>query len=208
MKNFFEKVVGSENVTEEIADKEVYGSDASRIKGSARIVVWVENAKQVHKIVLFAKRNKVNIVARGAGSNLVGSAVPDNSIVIDFSKMNKILQVGKDYAIVQPGIIIDELNSKLKNKMFPIVPFSSDIATIGGLVSMNSGSPRSFKYGRANNWVLSADVIDGSGRTKGMKGEEICGSEGCLGLITKLKIKLTDKITKVSYELFGFNESL
>ena len=107
MKNWFEKTLGKENVTEEIADKEVYSTDASRIKGSARIVCWVENDKQIHQIILFAKRNKVGLVARGGGSNLVGSAVPDNSVVVDFSRMNKILKKGNDYAIVQPGITID-----------------------------------------------------------------------------------------------------
>ncbi len=205
MKNWFEKVVGKENVTEEIADKEVYGTDASRIKGSARIIAWVENEKQVHQIVLFSKRNKLNLVARGGGTNLVGSTVPDNSVVVDFSRMNKILQVGKDYAIVEPGIIIDELNKKLKDKMFPVVPLSSDTATIGGLVAMNSGSPRSFKYGRASSWIISAEMIDGTGRTIELKGEEICGSEGTLGLITKIKIRLADKIQNVSYELFEFD---
>lgn len=206
MKNFFEKVVGKENVTEEIADKEVYSTDASRIKGSARLIVWVENDKQIHQIVLFAKRNKINLVARGGGTNLVGSAVPDNSVVVDFSRMNKILQIGTDYAIVEPGIIIDELNKRLKDKMFPIIPLSSDIATIGGAVAMNAGSPRSFRYGRTNDWVVSAEIIDGTGRTMELNGEDIVGSEGTLGLMTKIKIRLANKIKGTSYEVFGFDK--
>ena len=63
MKNWFENLVGKENVSEEISDKEIYSTDASRIKGNTRIVVYVENDKQIHKIILFAKRNKAGIVA-------------------------------------------------------------------------------------------------------------------------------------------------
>ena len=196
MKNWFEKTVGKENVSEEISDKEVYGTDSSRIKGNARLVVWVENAKQIHQIILFAKRNKIDLVARGGGTNLVGGCVPENSVVIDFSKMNKILEVGRDFAVVEPGIIVDELNSKLKDKMFPVIPLSSDIATIGGLVAMNAGSPRSFKYGRVEDWVLGAEIIDGSGRSKDLK-SEIVGSEGCLGLITKIKLKLCNILVQI-----------
>ncbi len=208
MKNWFEKIVGAENVSEEIVDKEVYSTDASRIKsaGGTRIVCFVETDKQIHQIILFAKRNKIDIVARGGGSNLVGSAVPDNSIVIDFSKMNKILKVGKDCAIVQPGITIDSLNEQLGDKMFPVIPLSSDITTIGGCVSMNYGSPRSFKYGRTSEWVVNAEIIDGTGRSRELRSKDICGSEGGIGLITKVKIKLIPKVTGVSYEIFSFNE--
>ena len=207
MKNWFENLVGKDNVSEEISDKEIYSTDASRIKGNTRIVVYVENDKQIHKIILFAKRNKAGIVARGGGTNLVGSTVPDNSIVVDFSRMNKILEKSGNYAIVQPGITIDELNKQLGDKMFPIIPLSSDIATIGGFVAMNGGSPRNFKYGKTSDWIVSAELIDGSGRAREFKGSDICGTEGIVGLMTKIKIKLVDKITNVSYEVFGF-ESL
>ena len=208
MKIWFEKLLGAENVSEEIADKEVYSTDASRVKGvgGARLVCWVETEKQVHQIILFAKRNKIGIVARGGGTNLVGSAVPDNSVVIDFSKMNKILKVGKDFAIVQPGITIDSLNKQLGDKMFPIIPLNSGVTTLGGLVALNEGSPRSFKYGRAENFVVSAEMIDGTGRSQELRGKDICGTEGAVGLITKIKIKLVPKITGVSYEIFRFDE--
>jgi FAD/FMN-containing dehydrogenase len=74
------------------------------------------------------------------------------------------------------------------------------------MVSMNSGSSRSFRYGRMENWVEEAEFIDGTGRSQCLKGKDICGTEGGLGLITKIKLKLADRITAVSYELFGFDE--
>jgi FAD/FMN-containing dehydrogenase len=71
---------------------------------------------------------------------------------------------------------------------------------------MNAGSPRGFKYGRTNDWVDKVEMIDGTGRSHELKGKDMCGSEGCIGLMTKIKIKLVPKITGVSYEIFGFKE--
>lgn len=208
MKDFFETVVGKENISEEIGDKEVYSTDASGIQGRTRLVVWIENPKQAHQIILYAKRTKMNIVARGGGSNLVGGVVPNNSIVMDFSRMNKVLEKDKEYVIVEPGITVDELNNKI-GKYFPIVPGSSKVSTIGGMIAMNSLGLESYKYGSVKDWVLGLKILDGTGKTKNLSGkdvEEFCGSEGCAGIIIEAKLKVIDKIEKKSLDVFKLED--
>lgn len=205
MIDFFIRTVGKENVSEEKADLEVYATDASRINGVARLVIWPENAKQIHQIILFAKRANLNLIFRGGGTNLVGATVPKNSVVIDMSKMNRILDVGRDFIIVEPGITVDDINRVLKDMYFPIVPYSSSVATIGGMISTNASCTRSFKFGRMQDWVLETEIIDGTGRTR--KTKDIIGKEGMLGVILNAKLKLTHKISETSLSVFKFNSS-
>lgn len=205
MIDFFTRTLGKENVSEEKADLEVYATDSSRINGTARLVLWPENAKQVHQVILFAKRANLNLIFRGGGTNLVGSTVPQNSVVIDMSKMNRILDVGKDFIVVEPGITVDDINRVLNDKYFPIVPYSSSVATIGGMISTNASCARSLKFGRMEDWVQEVEIIDGTGRTK--KTKEVIGKEGMLGCIIKAKLKLTYKVSETSLTVFKFNTS-
>ena len=202
MNTWFEKLVGKENISDEIIDIEVYSTDGSQIKGKANKVIWVNNEREVHQIVLYARRNRMDVVARGAGTNLVGSVVPFNSIVIDFTKMNKI-NIGKDFAIVEPGVILDDLNNSLNDKFFPIIPENSSVCTIGGMCGMNSTGIYERKYGRMRDWIIEVEMIDGNGKLRKF-GNEVIGMEGILGIITKIKIKLTDKIIERSMNILKF----
>ncbi len=205
MIDFFRRTLGKENVSEEKADLEVYATDSSRINGVTRLVVWPENAKQIHQIILFAKRANLNLIFRGAGTNMVGAVVPRNSVVIDMGKMNKILDVGKDYIVVEPGINVSEINRALRDMFFPIVTEKSGVASIGGLISMNASCDRTMKFGTIKDWVLETEIIDGTGRTR--KTKDVIGKEGMLGAIIKAKLKLTYKISETSLSVFKFNTS-
>jgi len=204
MNSWFEKLVGKENISDEIVDREVYGTDGSQVQGNASKVIWVSNAKQVHQIVLYAKRNKMDIVPRGAGTSLVGGVVPFNSIVIDFTKMDKII-IGKDYAIVEPGVVLDDLNSKLKDKFFPIIPENSGVCTIGGMCGVNAFGIYERKYGRMKDWVSEVEMIDGNGKSR-KYGNEVLGMEGIIGVITRVKLRLVDKIVEKSMSVFKFQQ--
>ncbi len=199
---WFEKLVGKENISDEIVDREVYSTDGSQIKGNAKKVVWVNNAREVHQIVLYAKRNKMDIVPRGAGTNLVGSTVPLNSIVIDFTKMDKLV-VGKDYVIAEPGVVLEELNARLDDKFFPVIPEDSNVCTIGGMCGINSTGIYERKYGRMKEWVEEVEMIDGNGKLK-KYGSEVIGMEGVIGVITNVKLKLSDKVHERSMDVFKF----
>ncbi len=202
MNTWFEKLVGKENISDEIIDIEVYSTDGSQIKGKANKVIWVENEKQVHQIVLYARRNKMDVVARGAGTSLVGGVVPFNSIVIDLTKMNK-MTIGKDHAIVEPGVILDDLNSMLADKFFPVIPEDSSVCTIGGMCGVNSTGRYERKYGRMKDWVMEVEMIDGNGKLRKC-GNEVIGMEGIIGVITKIKLKLADGVIERSMNIFKF----
>ncbi|MFH1591758.1 MAG: FAD-binding oxidoreductase [Candidatus Woesearchaeota archaeon] len=202
---WFEKLVGKENVSDEIIDKEIYSTDGSQIKGRTDKVTWVTETKQVHQIVLYARRIKKSVVPRGAGTSLVGSVIPFDSIIVDFTKMNKIESIAKDHVIVQPGVILKDLNKALKNKFFPIIPENSSVHTIGGMCGINSSSIYEKRFGKMKNWVQEVEMIDGNGRLK-KYGPEVIGTEGILGLITKIKLKITDKIHEKSMDLLKFNK--
>lgn len=205
MMDFFIRTVGKENVSEEKVDLEVYATDSSRINGTTRLVVWPDDTKQIHQIILFAKRANLNLIFRGAGTNVVGAVVPQNSIVIDMSKLNKILELNKEYIVVEPGITVNEINRILKDKFFPIIPVKESVSTIGGMISMNSSCSRTMKFGTMKDWVMEAEIIDGTGRTT--KTKDVIGKEGMLGAIIKAKLKITDRVSETSLSVYKFNTS-
>ncbi len=213
MINWFERIVGKGNVSEEEIDKLVYSTDASQIKGETRLVVWPKNAEEIHKIVLFAKRNKTNLVIRGAGTGLVGGCIPRDEVVMDLSKLNKILNISEyeRSVIVQAGVVLNNLNLRLKKLklFFPVIPSSHKVCTIGGMISTNAVGIRAIKYGRVENWVKALEIMDGTGRLRRIKGNEIknfCGKEGTTGIILRAKLKLDDLPEKRSLDIFKFED--
>ena len=163
---WFEKLVGPENVSDEIVDREVYSTDGSQIKGKTDKVVWVTDAKQINQIIHYCRRHKKHVVARGAGTNLVGGTVPFDSVVLDFSRMNKIEQIGRDYVVVEPGVVLDDLNNALKDKFFPILPEDSAVCTIGGMCGINSSGIYEKRFGKMKDLVIDVDMIDGNGKLR------------------------------------------
>ncbi len=213
MISWFERVVGKEHVSEEEVDKLAYSTDASQIEGKTRLVVWPGNAAEVHKIILFAKRNKTNLVIRGAGSGLVGGCVPKNEVVVDLSRLNRILKINEfeRSVIVESGVILNDLNSSLKKLklFFPVIPSSYKICSLGGMIATNAAGVRSVKYGKTENWIRALEVIDGTGRLLrvGRDGiKNFCGNEGVTGIILKAKLKLTGLIEKRSLDVLKFEE--
>jgi len=192
-------------VSQEKIDKMVYSVDASGFEGKPYAVVWAETKEDVHKAVLYAIRHHLTIVPRGAGTGLVGGVVPSDSIVIDFSRMNKFEVIGS-YALVEPGVILDDLNSgKMK---LPVIPGSHKACSIGGMIATNAMGKRAVKFGRMCEWVEELEIIDGLGRNIKVKKEDIgnfCGKEGVTGIIVKAKLKLVEKIEGESLSLFSFD---
>lgn len=173
-------------------------------------VVFPKNANEVSKIVKLASKNNFSIVPRAKGTNHIGSTRPSkNSIVIHFSLMDKIKLIDKDnlIAIVEPNVVIGELNKELDkyNLFFPPDPSNLAVSTVGGAAALNSGGPRTFKYGNTKDYVINLEVVlaDGSivetncNLAKNVTGYNLTslfvGSEGTLGLITKITLKLIPK---------------
>lgn len=173
-----------------------YSTDASMIEGEAISVIYPKSAEEISRLILFGN----NFVVRGGGSGLVGGAVPLNSVVLDLSKMNKILSFDdkKETIEVEAGIILDELNDYLDkyNLEFPVQPSSHAICTIGGMIATNAVGNRGVKYGRTSNWVEEVELVNGKGEVlKINKADlsDISGMEGLTGIIFKAKLKLVEK---------------
>lgn len=204
MINWFKRNIGEEYVSEEEASKLVYNSDASQIEGKTVLVVRPGNAKEVHQIILFVKRNHGNIVIRGGGTGLVGGSVPENSVVLDLSRMNKVLEKGVDYVIVEPGVILEDLNKNLGDKFFPVIPASYKSCTIGGMIATNAVGMRAVKYGKTGNWIRELMIIDGDGRLRKSELNDVVGKEGVTGVIVSAKLRIIDKPKKRKVEMFDF----
>lgn len=198
MINYFQKIVGEENVADDDFTKLVYSTDASRIKGSTNFVAWPLNAEQLHLIILFARRNKAKLMLRGAGTNIMGGSVPKNHIIIDMSRMNNIVSVNsiEETAVVDAGVNIADLNKRMDRLMFPVLPYTYKASTIGGLIAKDAFTPRLKEKNRIHDWILALDVIDGTGRhwrVEGQQMRDFCGKEGITGAILRAKIKLVKK---------------
>jgi D-lactate dehydrogenase (cytochrome) len=187
---------------------EVVSHDESTLPGVTPLaVVWVTNAEQIKSVVDACKETHTPLTTRGAGSALEGSTIPSaNGIVLDLTRMTKILNFWPDdlQVEVEPGIIYDHLNAKLKNDglFFPPSPGGSgDIATVGGMVSTNASGIYSVKYGGTREYVLALEIITGEGKIISLGNRAIkrssgynlvdliAGSEGTLGIISRITLR-------------------
>lgn len=198
------------NVLEKPEERYAYAADASNpkdIKSFPDAVVFVENTKQVQEVVRLARKYKIPLICRGAGTNVVGSCTTEHGgIILNFSKMNKILEINRENmtVTVQPGVILGDLQKKVqKLKLFyPPDPSNLAVSTIGGSIAQSSGGAKTFKYGSTKDYVLSLQVVTadgnilqtGSSTVKNATGYNLntlfVGSEGTLGIITEAVLKL------------------
>jgi glycolate oxidase len=201
------KIVGEANFTDKLEELVPYSYDASMNFHRPAAAVWPESTEQVSEIVKFANELKIPVIPRGAGTSLSGGAVPiKGGIIIDLSRMNKILEVSIEnrYAKVQTGVVCDDLNRALAKHgfTFPPDPASSSVATIGGNVNTNAGGIKGAKYGTTRDYIMGLQVVLPSGEVmhtgaytmKCVSGYDLAklfvGSEGTLGVITEVTLKI------------------
>lgn len=201
------EIVGQDNFTDQLEELVPYSYDASMNVYRPDAAVWPESTEQVLAIVKFANENKIPVTPRGAGTSLSGGVVPiKGGVIIDLSKMNKILEVSIEnrYARVQAGVVCDDLNRELARHgfTFPPDPASSSVATIGGNVATNAGGIKGAKYGTTRDYVLGLQVVlptgelmrTGSYTMKCVSGYDLAklfiGAEGTLGVITEVTLKI------------------
>ncbi|MDP3918275.1 MAG: FAD-binding oxidoreductase [Nanoarchaeota archaeon] len=187
----------------------VYSRDASGFEGKCVGVVWPTKLEQIHQLVHYAKRTGQNLTIRGAATSTAGGTIPKDSIVVDMSKMNNILEIGSDYVIVEAGVVLDDLQKELakKKKYFPVVPLEHAVCTVGGMVATNCLGMNTY-YGKMQDWITELQIIDGTGmnmKITGIASKPFIGSEGCLGIICKIKLKVLQKPMMKSVSLFKFN---
>lgn len=212
-----EQIVSSKNVLTDLEERYVYAQDATNkqnIENLPDVVVFVETTEQVQKVVLLAYENDISVVARGAGTNLVGACITKKSdkggvIVLNFSKMNKILEINKENltARVQPGVVIGKLQEEVQKGglFYPPDPSNLKVSTIGGSIALSSGGPRTFKYGSTKDYIIDLKIVLADGRiintgantAKNSTGYHLSqlfiGSEGTLGIVVEALVKLIPK---------------
>jgi glycolate oxidase len=221
VKEKIRNIVGSENFSDTAEDKITYSYDATpEFRKLPEVIVFPENEDQISKLVLLANNEKFAIVPRGSGTGLSGGAVPvENSVVVVMTRWNKILEIDSANltALVEPGVITGFLQNEVEKigLFYPPDPGSLNVCTIGGNVANNAGGLRGLKYGVTKNYVLGTEMILPNGdmlKTGGKNMKDVAGynlrdfivgSEGTLGIITKILLKLipkpTDSITLLAY---------
>jgi len=191
------------------------------------LVLLPSTKEEVSQILTIVNENRIPITARGSGTSLSGGPMtPYKGIVLDLSKMNKILNIDieNNFVELEPGVICDELNEKLKplGYFFPPDPGSSSVATMGGMVATNAGGIQAFKYGVTKNYVLYIEIVLPDGRVLNLGTDVLksvssynlkdllIGSEGTLGVITKigLRIRPLPKTRKLGLFIFDNVEDL
>jgi glycolate oxidase len=184
-------------------------------------VVLPASAQQVQEIVRTCDRSGVPFVARGSGTGLSGGALPvEGGIVISFARLNRILEIDIPNArvTVEPGVINAQVTAAVAphGYFYAPDPSSQSVCTIGGNVAENSGGAHCLKYGFTTTHVLSLEVIlpDGSvvqigGKAVDAPGYDLCGvfvgSEGTLGVATKVILRITKRPEAVETLLAAFN---
>lgn len=174
----------------------VYETDASQMKGKPSEVIIPETILEVQHAV----KSHHNITARGGGTGLAGGAVPQKGLVIDLSKLNKILKFDKErFSVeVEAGIVLDDLNEFLEEHglEFPIQPSSHEVCTIGGMIATDAVGSRAVKYGRTSKWIDWIEIIDSEGELH-KKGKtelhDFAGLEGITGIIVRASLHLIEK---------------
>lgn len=175
--------------------KQIYEKDINNLTGKAAAIVYPESDEEIIKLV---KSSNSDLIVRGGGTSFTGALIPNNSIIIDMSKKDKILELNleRKTIYIESGVILQDLNDKLKkyNLEFPIQAFFPKLETIGGMIAKNSCGSREIKYARMMNWVESLEVINGKGELiKVPKSDlsEFIGMEGITGIILWANLRLT-----------------
>ncbi len=203
----FKKIApGRVYVGEEINDD--FTHDEMTIYGKAipDAVVDALTTEEVAAVVKLCYENTIPVTARGAGTGLVGASVPiAGGVVIGTTKMNKILDYDLNNFVVkiQPGVLLNDLANDCVTRglMYPPDP-GEKFAAVGGNVATNAGGMRACKYGATKDYVRAMTVVLGTGEvvnfgakvSKASSGYNLaqlmCGSEGTLGIITELTLKV------------------
>ena len=215
------KITKSENVLDHNDEIKPYETDAlSAYKQKPLVVVLPENVQEVSKILKYCNEEKIKVIPRGAGTGLSGGALPlQDAILLGLGKFNKILEIdfNNKCVVSQPGVTNLAITHAVQHKGFYYAPDpSSQLAcSIGGNVAENSGGIHSLKYGTTTNNILGVELVlmDGTvcrlgGKTLDQEGYDllglICGSEGLLGVITEVTVKILKKPQTVRAALIGF----
>jgi glycolate oxidase len=200
-------IVGPENLATAPADLLSYSYDATQQSFLPEVVVHPGDTLQIAAIMRLANRERIPVYPRGAGSGFTGGALPTKGgIVLTTERMNRILEIDQEnlVATVEPGVVTEQFQQAVEavGLFYPPDPASLKFSSLGGNVAECAGGPRCVKYGVTKDYILGLEVVTplgdiittGGPTMKGVVGYDLtkllCGSEGTLGIISKIVIKL------------------
>src|SRR5580693_3189462 len=202
------EIVGPANIQHSPEERIAYSYDATpMLAHQPEAIVFVESTQQICDVMKLANAEGFKVVPRGSGTNLSGGTIPvENCVVLVTVKMDKILEIDPRNltALVEPGVLTVRIDEAAGGHglFYPPDPGSIKISTIGGNVAENSGGLRGLKYGVTRDYVLGLEVVLPSGEllrcgTKCVKDvagyslkDLFIGSEGTLGVVTQILLKL------------------
>ncbi|MCK5843354.1 MAG: FAD-binding protein, partial [Victivallales bacterium] len=205
------KIVGAKFIIHDDEEKlEPYSHDeipGTEYRAMPEIAVRPRTAEEISRIMKLANRERIPVTPRGAGSGLSGGAVPlRGGIVLLVDRLNNILELDKENLMitVEAGVVSNEINEYLKDYglFYAGYPMSMETCFIGGNVAENAGGGKAVKYGVTSRYVLGLEVVTPTGDIiqlggklmKNVTGYNILqlmlGSEGTLGVFTKVTLKL------------------
>jgi glycolate oxidase len=200
-------IVGAANVTTEKADLLCYSYDATQQQFLPEVVVYPGAAEEISLIMKLANTELIPVFPRGAGSGFTGGSLPTRGgIVLSTERLDQILQIDEEnlVAVVQPGVVTEQFQQAVEKLglFYPPDPASLKFSSLGGNVAECAGGPRCVKYGVTKDYIIGLEVVTplgdiittGGPTMKGVVGYDLtkllCGSEGTLGIISKIVIKL------------------
>ncbi len=215
--------IGRENVFDNIEERVCYSFDATKEKSIPDLVIRPHSTEQVSNTVSIANQHNIPICPRGAGTGLSGGSVPiKGGIALDLKNMNRIVELNaRDLTVtVEPGVVTKDLQDEAaKHRLFyPPEPGSAGFSTIGGNVAECTGGMTGMKYGVTRDYVLALEIVlpDGSVINTGSKtlrsvaGYDLTrffvGSEGTLGVLTKITLKLLPLPAKIGTVMSYFKD--
>ncbi|MBA3882901.1 MAG: FAD-binding protein [Chthoniobacterales bacterium] len=200
-------LLGTRAVVDDPQTLGTHGGDKWVANHAPEVVVFAESTHEVSALLRFANEHRIPVTARGAGYGYVGGCVPvRGGIALSLARMNRIKDISfaDAIAVVEPGVITGELQAKAKEQrlFYPPDPASLNDCSIGGNVATNAGGPRCLKYGVTRNYVAGLEVVLANGEVvrtgarvhKNKTGFDLIGlfvgSEGMLGVVTEVTLKL------------------
>jgi glycolate oxidase len=218
------KIVPGEGVIDSATEMKPYESDGlTAYRALPMVVVLPETVEQVSQVLRYCYEQKIKVVPRGAGTSLSGGSLPlEDAVLLGMAKFNRVLEI--DYAnrvaVVQPGVTNLGVTKAVEHEGFYYAPDpSSQIAcSIGGNVAENSGGVHCLKYGLTMNNVLGVEMVLITGEVLRIGGKHldadgydllsvIIGSEGLLGVVTEVTVRILKKPETARAVLLGFPTS-
>ena len=216
----FRAVLDAERVLDHSLERAIYARDGSIQRGECGLVVLPETAAEVSACMRIANELGLTVVPRGSGTGLAGAAVPlDGAVVISLARMRRIIEVDTETpcAWVEPGVLNLDLTNHVRHLGLHYAPdpSSQQACSIGGNVGTNAGGPHCLSYGVTAQHVLAVEVVlyDGEVITLGGLAPDapgfdlrglFVGSEGTMGITTKICVRLTPNPPAVRTMLLDF----